>query len=212
MDNNPRTRWERELVNPFAGLLFCHSCGRSMHYQKFSHCNPRITCKTKGCGGLVMSEMVNSIVYALEMEELPNLEAKLNNNEGRSATIQKKLLDKLNRELDELMVMEETQYEMLENKTYTPEIFAKRNKALHIKIEALKAKIYEARQSIPKEVNYEDKIIKLHDAIAALRDESISADAKNKLLKAIVARIEYEKIERIAKGNVRYKLHILLNI
>lgn len=212
MNNNPRTRWERDLVNPLAGLIFCHSCGKAMQYQKFNHCNPRITCKTKGCGGLVMSEMVNSIVYALEMEELPNLEAKLKNDEGRSATIQKKLLDKLNHELDELMLMEETQYEMLENKTYTPEIFAKRNKALHIKIEAMKAKIYEARQNIPKEVNYEDKIIKLHDAIAALRDETISAEAKNKLLKAIVVKMEYELIERIAKGNVRYKLHISLNI
>ena len=214
MDNNPRTRWERALVNPYASLLRCHLCGKVMHYQAFNHANARVTCKTKGCGNgsVLVREVTNAIVYALEMEELPNLEAKLKNNEGRSATIQKKMLDKLNNELDELMLMEETQYEMLENKTYTPEIFAKRNKALHIKIEAMKAKIYEARQNIPKEVNYEDKIIKLHDAIAALRDETISADAKNKLLKAIVEKIEYEKIERIARGSLRFKLHISLNI
>lgn len=215
MKKNPRIRWERELVNPLASMLVCHRCGNSLAFQKYKHTLPRYACRNESkCAtrSIYAHEVLNAVAYALEMEELPKIEAKLNNNEGNSAAIQKKRLDALNKELDELVMREETQYEMLENKTYTPEVFAKRNKALHIQMEALKAKIYEARQNIPKNINYGDVIIKLQDAIEALKDETITPEAKNKLLRAIVDKVEYEFIERVTRGKVRFKLHVHLNI
>ena len=215
MDNNPRAKWDAPLANPLAGMLYCHKCGKAMAAHPYPHARTRVECRNRsGCNAnsSAMDDVVASVAYALEMEQLPELEAKLKNNEGRSAAIQKKQLEKLNKDLDELLAREETQYEMLENKTYTPEIFAKRNKALHAQMEELKSQIFEVKQNIPKEVDYENKIIKLQDAIAALRDESISVEAKNKLLKAIVRRIEYDFIERVGKGKTRYTLHVYLNI
>lgn len=215
IDNNPRTKENVPLVNPLAGVLVCHKCGRSMVLHKYKNAKDRIECRNaKVCRpwSTALDAVTDAIVYALQMEELPKLEAKLSNNDGASAVIQRKQLEKLNKELDELMIREETQYEMLENKTYTPEIFAKRNKALHDQMELVKAKIFEARQNIPREVNYEEKIIRLQDAIAALKDDTITPEAKNKLLKAIIDRIEYEFLGREGKGRNRFALHVYLNI
>ena len=95
-------------------------------------------------------------------------------------------MKKLNDELQELLEQEQHQYELLEKKIYSEEIFIKRNKAIHAEIELLKTKIFETKKSLPKEVDYAEKIVKLTDAIAGLRDDSLSVLAKNQLLKTIV--------------------------
>ena len=88
----------------------------------------------------------------------------------------------------------------------------KRNKQLMLQIDELKTKIFEAKQSIPKEIDYEDKIVKLKKAIKGLRDTTMSAEQKNLLLKAIVERIDYEFVAHEGKGKVRFKLHIFLRL
>ena len=138
-------------------------------------------------------------------------EVRLHNDEGKSASIQKKLIEKMNAEMAELHVKEERQHDLLESGTYSEEVFIKRNKALHAQMEELRSKIYEAKQNMPKEINYQDKIIKLQDAIAGLRDDTLSAEQKNRLLKAIVQKIEYEFIER-KRRQTRFRLHITLQL
>jgi hypothetical protein len=53
--------------------------------------------------------------------------------------------------------------------------------------------------------------VKLKDAIAGIKDDSISADAKNKLLKAIIEKIEFEFVEKKDRRNL-FKLHIFLRV
>ena len=113
-------------------------------------------------------------------------------------------------ELEEMIEQEQNQYILLEKKIYTEEIFLQRNKALNAEMEELKTRIFEASKILPKEVDYEGKILTLKKAISALRDDSISVEAKNKLLKTIIKRIDYEYIAWEGKGQVKYKLHIEL--
>jgi hypothetical protein len=77
-------------------------------------------------------------------------------------------------------------------------------------MDALKSRIYEANKVLPKEIDYAEKIVKLKDAIAGLRNDGISIEAKNKLLKAIVKRIDYVYLSYEGKGKVRYQLNIHL--
>ena len=79
-------------------------------------------------------------------------------------------------------------------------------------MDEVKSKIYEVSKNMPKEVDYQDKIVKLKDAIAALRDEDMTPLAKNKLLKRIIDRIVYEFLAHEGKGKVRYCLHIQLRL
>ena len=214
INNNPRTKWDAPLQNPLSGIIVCRECGYAMSYRKPNHAKARLECNRRiyGCksSSVQFHNIIDSVAYALEHEQLPELEAKLKNKDGLSANIQKKQLEKLNAELEEMMQQEDKQFELLEKGLYKEEVFIKRNEELHRKMDALKAKIYEVRNSIPKEVNYEDKIVKLKDAIAGLKDDTISAEAKNKLLKSIIERIEYEFIRKDGRAKIVYKLHIFL--
>ena len=119
------------------------------------------------------------------------------------------MIEKMNKEMDALVAKEDRQHDLLESGTYTEEVFLKRNKALHAQMEELRSKIYEAKQNLPKEIDYKDKIVKLKEAVAGLRDETISPEQKNRLMKAIVRRIEYDFIGR--KGReTQFRLHIYL--
>jgi hypothetical protein len=150
------------------------------------------------------------VIFALENEQLPDLETKLKNDDGKAHMIQQKQLAKMKAELDELKEQELNQYELVEKKIYTEEIFLKRNKALHAEMDELKSRIYEASKTIPKEIDYGSKIVKLKDAIAAMRDEHITPLAKNKLLKTIVERIDLEVLIDETTKKASYKLHIQL--
>jgi len=213
MNRNPRRKLDQPLVNPLAGLCYCGKCGKTMAQHPYPHAKTRIECRNRGgcnANSTYLDDVVNAVAFALEHEQLPELEAKLHNDEGKAATIQKKQLEKMGMELEELYAKEERQHDFLESGTYTEEVFLKRNKAVQAQIEELKSKIYEAKQNIPKEINYEDKIIKLKKAVEGLRDDSLTPEAKNVLLKAIVDRIDYDFIERYGKGKVRFRLRVKL--
>ena len=212
MDNNPRKQPDTPLKNPLAGLIFCKHCGKAMVQHPYKHAETRIECRNRGgcnANSAKLREVVEAVAFALEAEHLPELEVKLHNDEGKSAAIQKRQLEKMNKELDELYAKEERQHDLLESGTYSEETFLKRNKALHVQIEEMKSKIFEAKQNLPKEIDYQNKIIKLQDAIDGLRDDTISVEDKNRLLKAIIRRIDYEFIER-KRRKTYFRLHIHL--
>ena len=83
------------------------------------------------------------------MSELPKLKAHAKNGDGSSVAIQKKQIQKLEAQMEEYRQQEETQYELLETKKYTQELFDKRNAALRQKMEDCEKKIASAKQSLP---------------------------------------------------------------
>ena len=211
MNNNPRAPWDAPLKNPLAGLIFCSKCGRSMIQHPYKHARTRIECRNRnGCGSksTYLDELVEAVVVALEKEHLPDLKTRLLNNDGQAFAIQQKQLQKMRAELEELKKQEEKQFEFLEKGLYSEDKFLERNKALHAEMEVLKTRIFEAGKSLPKEIDYGKKILTLQEAIAGMRDDSLSILAKNKLLKTIIRRIDYEYIKWEGKGKVQYKLHI----
>ena len=213
MDNNPRSQWDAPLKNPLAGLIYCKHCGKAMAQRPYQKARTRIECRNRnGCGAksAPLEEVVDAVVFALEQEQLPELEAKLKNNDGSSYVIQQRQLKKMREDLDELKQQETRQYIFLEKGIYTEDVFQSRNKALHVEMDELKTKIFHASKVLPKEIDYAEKIIRLKDAIAAMRDDNISIKAKNQMLKKIIQRIDYEFLGREGKGKTRYCLHIQL--
>lgn len=155
---------------------------------------------------------LRGVVFTLEHEQLPKLEAHLKNNDGSSFVIQQRQLKKMKEELEELQRQEDMQFTLLEKGKYTEDVFDRRNKALHAEMDALKTRIFETQKTLPKDVDYQQKIMKLNEAISALKNDSIPIAAKNKLLKSIVKRIDYEYQGWEGKGKVCYTLHIQLLI
>lgn len=193
LNNHPRVTTERELVNPFAGMLRCAKCGRALFYHKFYEGrNARVECRSKPphFKSAAYPELESAIILALEQSELPNLEALQKNNAGTSAAVQQQILKRLEDEMREYHEQEEMQYELLETRRYTQELFEKRNSALRQKMTECEARIKKARQAMPNAINYEEKVTKLKTAIAALKDDGKTPQEKNDLLKDIIDRIE----------------------
>ena len=213
--SNPKSKIDHTLKNPLAGLIFCSVCGKAMIQHPYAHARTRIECRDRnGCGAksIPLDEVLDSVLHALKNEHLPDLEARLRNNDGNAYAIQQKQISKMRAELAELQKQEIKQYELVEKGVYTDEIFTVRNKALHVEMDALKSRIYEANNNLPKEVDYGMKIVKLKDAIDALGNDKLEPAVQNKFLKAIIQRVDYEFIRREGKGKTVYRLHIRLKL
>lgn len=202
--NTPKIKKGFSLTNPLAGLIFCSKCKRSLRLRGNFKTSPRMFCNNNpACHkSAPIPEIMNALIATLEKIELPNLESKLNNNEGNSAALQQKLIKSLQKQLNELKAQEEKQYELLEKGIYSEELFVRRNISLQEKITEVKNKIVVANNNIPKEIDYSEKIMTLKRAIVGLKDDKLEPIEKNKLLKTIVKRIEYSNTSKRSEWGV----------
>ena len=193
LKNNPRKWHEDKLVNVLASLLVCSKCGRVMISRSSKIARTRYMCPNKPqcMKSAIASDVVDAVIVALEQAELPKLQAKLKNGDGDAAAIQKRRILKLVKQMEEYREQEDTQYELLETKKYTQAVFDRRNAALRQKMEACEKELHLARTAMPKNVDYAERIVTLEEAIAALRDPEVSNKDANRLLRAVVDRIEY---------------------
>ena len=214
INNNPRVKSDRELRNAFAGLLYCSQCKKGVYYNGYGGArDARLECRKKPphFKSAKYEEVVNAVIIALEQAELPNLEALRDNNAGSSIKIQEQLLKNLEEEMKGYREQEETQYELLETRKYTQELFDKRNAALRQKMSECEARIKKARQAIPNAINYEEKVIQLKEAIQALKDDSLSPAEQNRRLKVIVDKM-YISTTDAGWNKTDIYLQIFLNI
>lgn len=190
---HPRVKHTYELSNPYSGILICGKCGRAMKRHPYKHAENRYSCKLRPpCYKSVkVSALHEAVVHALENAELPQLEFKAKNGEGNELKIQQRIVAKLEKQMEELRAQEEHQYELLETRVYTQDVFDRRNATLREKIEACQSNLYRAKSVLPEAVDYEERVLALKDAIKALKDPDATPAQQNKILKAIVARIEY---------------------
>lgn len=214
LNNHPRVTANRDLKNAFAGLIFCSQCKRGIYYNGYGGSKyPRLECRKKPphFKSVRYDEVVKAVIIALKQSELPNLETLKKNNAGNSIAIQQKILSNLEEEMKSYLEQEETQYELLETKKYTQELFDKRNAVLRQKITECDARIKKARLSLPNAINYDEKIVQLEQAIQALSDDSLTPEEKNRFLKVIIDRIEIES-EHKGHNQTDIKLNIFLKL
>lgn len=214
INNNPRVTNDRELRNAFAGLLFCSQCKKGVYYNGYANLRAaRLECRKKPphFKSVKYSEVVEAVTFALENSELPNLEALRDNNAGSSAVVQQQLIKNLEEEMRGYHEQEETQYELLETKKYTQELFDKRNAALRQKMSDCEARLKKARLLLPNAIDYKEKVVQLKDAIKALKDDSISIEEKNRLLKVIIDKM-YITTSDGGWNTTEIRLEIILKI
>ena len=205
----PPTR--RALSNPFAGLITCPICGYAMTYHS-GRKQRSFSCKNYCSKVLTPRDLVPALKTALLTEHLPALEAKQKNGDGESLTIQKQLIDRLEKQMADLKTQEAKQYDLLETGIYTNDVFLERNAALREKMTACSTQLAEAKKNLPKAIDYAEKIITLKEAISSLDDDSVSMEKKNRLLKAVIKKIEYTSEKGQPHGKNDFKLRIYLNI
>jgi hypothetical protein len=191
--SKPKARLDLKLNNPLAGILICARCKRPLRYAPYEHADNRYTClSTPSCYKSVkVKDLMNAFVYALEHSELPALELRVKNGDGDSRKIQERLIAKLEKQMADYQDQEETQYELLEIKKYTQEIFDRRNAKLRAKMDECHAALRKAKASLPKSLDLQERVVTLKDAIAALKDSKATPEQQHKFLKSIIEKIEY---------------------
>lgn len=190
---NPKLKYTYDLRNPLSGILVCKKCGKAMSIHPYKHAENRYECRTKPrCFKSVkVSDLYGALITALETVELPALEAKAKTDDGDARKIKERLLATLEKQMKEYRAQEDHQYELLETRKYTQELFDRRNAALRAKMDECQEQIFKAKESMPKSVDYGERVMSLKAAIASLRDDEATPAEKNRLLKAILDRVEY---------------------
>lgn len=226
---NARVKKGYELNNVLAGILRCSGCGRAMRMGRSGRRSPiegviyplYYTCPKQKKPGVEhtgkchksarVDDVVNAVIATLELVELPKLQAKLANGDGNAAAIQKRRIASLNKQMEEYRDQEDNLYDLLETKQYTPEVFNRRHAALQEKMDACEKEIFLARQAMPKNVDYGEKIVELEEAIRAMRDPDMSIEEKNRILRTIIERIEYSSVDG-GYGKVDVHLEVFLRL
>lgn len=210
---NHRAKPTTKVRNPLAGLIYC-SCGYSMTLRTYkSHsgehrllCTKQVHCKSGSC---LYEEMVERVCSILE-QCIEDFEIRIQNNEGDSIKLHASLIKNLEKKMQDLQAKELSQWEAQSHpdpaQRMPAEIFQKLNEKLLKEKEEVQQALCKAYESMPDPVDYEKKLHRFKDALAALRDPEVDAQTKNRLLKACIERIEYKraKPERIKSQQERY--------
>lgn len=198
---------DRPIKNPLAGLIVCGKCGRALVRQDVKGKNgghfPRLhhayytECQ---CKSISIAYVMECLCDALE-EIAVDLEtgcircgidpAELEAVE-RALAVEDKKLDKL--------------IELFNADAINIHEFKERRAASDKMVEQLMERHDELTS---KGVTAEEILFSTHEALEKLRDDSVSAEEKNRTLKMFIERIEYFEIDQ-ARKNRKIELHVKL--
>ena len=215
--NHPRHKMEVELKNPLASVLVCGKCGTPLNYHTYKEAFDRYECR-KHVPRCFKSARVDgvqeAVLVALQQSELPALKLKVKNDDGNARNIQLKVIARLEKQLAEFDAQEEKQFDLLEQGVYSQEVFERRHTALVAKMKACREEITKARVNMPKSVDYAERVAALQNAIDILKDDTATVEQKNKIVRAIVDRIEFYGMPAYTSQTIKneYTLKVFLRI
>ena len=214
---NHRAKPTTKVRNPLASLLYC-KCGRAMSLKIYKPRKgqypgaPRLICegyKHCSCGSCLFDEIIERVEAVLK-QCIEDFEIRLENDEGDSIKLHDKLIKNLEKRMKDLQAKEVAQWDAQTNpdpaKRMPQEIFQQLNEKLLKEKDEVQQALCKAYESTPEPVDYEEKLHRFKDALAALKNPEVSEEEKNRLLKACIEKIVYsrEKPQRIKSQQVRY--------
>lgn len=193
---NVPIRKNMSIVNPFAGILFCAKCGKVLKYKaENGKYKPRLECtEMKYCknGSSRYYEVLDSVCKALE-GCIEDFEVKLDNNNLDEKERHKQLITTLEKRLQELKEKEIRQWEKYSDEEMPKHIFDQLNEKVLREKEETKNALCSAYDSMPVQVDFEEKIATFKNALESLKSDDVPAELKNKYLREIIEKITYER-------------------
>jgi hypothetical protein len=177
------------------------------------YCPPKLHCANQvhcDSGSVDFQEVINYLCDVLA-DSIEDFKVRITNNKDTSNKLHKDLVGKLKRKLQELEKKELAQWEALHDpdpeKRIPSEIFKRLNKQLLEEKEELNRALCKAEDSIPKQVDYKEQILKFTDALNMLKDPNVPAKTKNRYLQEIIERMDYERPSAIRITNKNSHLY-----
>lgn len=217
---NIRVKSKVAVRNPFSGLLYCE-CGRAMTYRTYMKngversparlvCDDQTHCKNKS---VLYSEFEDYIVNMLE-SAISDFEIRIKNDENDNADSCQAIIVGLEKDLERLEHKDDEQHDLLEEGFYSKETFIKRNIKLQEDKERIKTAIKNAKETLPRHIDYKERIAAFTEALDALHSNDMDPAIKNMLLKKCIDKITYSRHteNRTKYDNTPFTVNVQLRI
>lgn len=193
----------RDIVNPFAGLLRCEICGsimRRVTARLSSNAKPRFRCtkaRNCGCKSHVEEEIENAIVEAMR-EWLDGYILTLGTELPVEDDGLETSLEMLKNRLEELHDQQDTICELYEKKEYSERLFKKRNAALETEIEQAESDIADLEMKIAERGETQSAALNIIPTTQKILDnyDQLTPGEKNDLWKEVLYQVTYRKTEK----------------
>ena len=209
---NHRAKSTTKVRNPLAGLLYC-KCGRAMSMRTYKNkgettASPRLLCDDQvhcGNGSCLYDEIIDFVADNILKSSIADFEMKMKNENANSVKMHEKLIRNLEKKLIELEETEVARWDAQTDPHSTnkmpDDVFKRLTAKLQNEKEETKKALASAYESMPKPIDYKEKIFRFQQALDMLKDNTVSAEEKNKHLKECIERIEYsrEKPRRVRR-------------
>ena len=205
--NTPRVPVSKELKNSLAGVLVCGKCGKPMQRRPYSNGNPpSMICRNKNCDNIgcdyevLETQVLKAIRSWLDGYILDSKVPKDNFDETKflNDSISKTIL-----EISKMETRRDKLCSLLEDGTYSRELFLTRSNHIISEITRLKVELKDYQETLKqgeKEKHANQELIPKASKLIEVFNTTLSPQEKNTLLKEIVYRIEYTKGKKIPRG------------
>ena len=194
----PKTKKDQTLKNPLAGLLFCGCCGKAMRRCPNNKNSYVYRCVTHGCKNrrIVTHRIEKEVLESLKTE-LKDFNYLLDNYEDELKTKRQERDEEIAR-LTKAITKQHNALnvacDMLENGTYTIELFKSRTSIIEDKIKTYNAQLEELKSMVIQEDERANKAVPILSKVIDNYDR-LDIKEKNNLLKRIIKRIDYTRLE-----------------
>ena len=188
-------------MNPFAGLLFCAECGKTIERTKLSAKQggqPRARCTNmRNCHNSTAAfELVETEIVEALKAWLVGYKVKLQTvGYADDIAANKKQIQKIDAEIKKLQGQLMNAYDLVEQGIYSKDIFISRRSVIQSSItsaEEKKTSVAEVLRRLEIAQNTQDSLIPQTERLLGSYD-FMTNEERNALLKEIVQKIEYKK-------------------
>lgn len=219
MGKNARVKADRQLRNPLASLMYC-KCGKAMIYRTYKDTDgkersaPRLLCTNQAyCGtqSVTYDEIINKVIDVLK-SCIADFEIQIKNDSENTLINHTNHIKRLESKLEELNKKELSQWEKYSEEAMPKAIFDKLNEKVLQEKETVIQALKTAKETAPTVEDYQEKIMRFTDALNGLTNPNVSAQEKNRLLRACIERIEYDREKGDRWHYTDYELDITLKV
>jgi hypothetical protein len=146
------------------------------------------------------SEIIDRVRDTLK-QCIADFEVRIQSDDKNSKQLHENLIKRLKLKLEELNKKELSQWEKYSEEDMPKEIFEKLNEKVLKEKDEIQQALCKAYESMPEPIDYEEQLLRFKDALEALDNPDVSAEKKNKLLKACIERIDYKREKAVRKSS-----------
>lgn len=195
----PKHKQGTKLINPLAGILYC-SCGMALKYHKYvkngvTRAEPRYGCTyMTRCGNAscTASDLLSALKTSLR-EVMMDFEVRVESGEDDSFEIHQRLVERLERKMQELEALELAQWDKYTKEKMPKHIFDKLNASVLEEKEEVQQALCTAKDSTPEPLDLKEKLSTLKEILNMLDDPNAPVAELNALLKTCIERITYRR-------------------